>query len=32
MKKVNWREHNEELVRRGTLLFDAGFYLDAGKI
>ena len=24
-KKVNWREYNEELVRRGELLFDPDF-------
>ncbi|MDG6914315.1 MAG: hypothetical protein JRN16_01460 [Nitrososphaerota archaeon] len=30
-KKRNWREYNEELVRRGELLFDPAFYLDGGE-
>ena len=24
-RKVNWREYNESLVRRGEMLFDSGF-------
>jgi hypothetical protein len=27
-RKVNWREYNESLVRRGELLFDTDFLLN----
>ena len=27
-KKRGWKKYNEELVRRGELLFDPDFYLD----
>jgi hypothetical protein len=27
-KKRDWKKYNEELVRRGELLFDPVFYLD----
>jgi len=30
-KKRDWKKYNEELVRRGELLFDPDFYLDGKK-
>ena len=30
-RKVNWREYNESLVRRGELLFDTDFFYRIGE-